>query len=354
MTKVAIIGCGAIANAAHGPSYQKNSKAQIAYMVDIIPERAQALKEKFGTPETVVLTDYHDMLADQSVKAVSVCVPNYLHLPITLDCLKACKNVLCEKPASVTYDKVEQMAQAAKASGKILNIGVVNRFNGAVNEIRRRIQAGELGEVYHVYCSFRAYRSIPGLGGPFTTKALAGGGVLIDWGVHYLDLINYILDAKQVKTVSGECYAKLGNPMREYVYESMWAGPPDYEGTCDVEEFVTGLIRTDKASINLNGAWAQNIFDDKATFIEFLGTKGGIKLTYCGGYELYGVKNGKLCTETPEYPKNDMFFDELDAFIDAAESNAKIQSNIENILITARMMQGLYDSSAQHREIIYG
>ena len=205
--------------------------------------------------------------------------------------------------------------------------------------------------MYHVYCSFRAYRSIPGLGGPFTTKDMAGGGVLIDWGVHYLDLINYCIGAKRVLSVSGQTYSKLGSPMREYVYEDMWAGPPDFEGVYDVEEFVTGLIRTDKATISLNGAWAQNVPDDDSRFIEFLGTKAGIRLTYGGGFTISGAKDGKLFRQTPDYPKNDMFYDELDAFLACAKTGERIRSNASEVLITAQMMQALYDSSALGREI---
>lgn len=356
-TRVAIIGCGAIANAAHAPSYQKNPEVEIAYCVDIIPERAQALKEKFGNENTVALTDYHDMLSDESVTAVSVCVPNYLHNPIAIDCLRAGKNVLCEKPASVRYELVKEMADVAHETGKVLNIGVVNRFNRAVNAVRQYVLDGKLGEVYHVYCSFRAHRSIPGLGGPFTTRALAGGGVLIDWGVHYLDLINYILDIQKVKTVSGACYSKLAANMRDYVYEDMWAGPPDYNGTYDVEEFVTGLIRTDKATLTLNGAWAENVADMASTYIEFLGDKGGIRLTYGGGFTFFGVKDGKLWQETPDIQAgglfDDMFYQELKAFVECARTGEHIRSYVDNNLITARMMQGLYDSAEAGREVSY-
>lgn len=96
------------------------------------------------------------------------------------------------------------MQKVQHETGMTLNIGVVNRFNDMVNLIREYIQDGRLGEVYHVYLSFRAFRSIPGLGGAFTTKEIAGGGSLIDWGVHYLDLVMYCLNDPKPLTVSGE------------------------------------------------------------------------------------------------------------------------------------------------------
>ena len=99
--------------------------------------------------------------------------------------------MLCEKPAARTYAEALEMLKVQRETGRILNIGVVNRFNDSVNRIKRYIDSGKLGDVFHVYVSFRACRSIPGLGGAFTTKAIAGGGVLIDWGVHYLDIVMY-------------------------------------------------------------------------------------------------------------------------------------------------------------------
>jgi predicted dehydrogenase len=352
--KVAIIGCGTIANAAHGPSYSKNPNAKIAWCVDIIPERAVALAEKYGDAETKTCIDYREMLQDDSVVAVSVCVPNYLHAPITIDCLNAGKHVLCEKPASTNLALVREMKAAADRNNRILNIGVVNRFNKAVNKVKQLVDAGELGEVYHIYCSFRAHRSIPGLGGPFTNKAMAGGGVLIDWGVHFIDLICYVIDAPAVKTVSGASYSKLADSanLKDYTYTSMWAGPPDYSGTYDVEEFVTGLVRTAGPTITMNGAWAQNI-NDPAMFIEFLGTKAGIKLQYGGNFTLYSTKNGMLTETSFNMEPTDMFYDELDAFIKCAEANEKIRSNVDEILVTAQIMDGLYQSAELGKEIAF-
>ena len=169
--KIGIIGCGTIANSAHIPSYLNNPDVEIKYFCDIIPERAQAAVEKYKCGTAVV--DYHDVIADPEIEAVSVCTPNKMHSIISCDCLAAGKNVLCEKPAARTYADALKMQEAQHKAGKVLNIGVVNRFNGAVNKIREMIARGDLGEVYHVYVSFRSQRSIPGLGGAFTTKAEA-------------------------------------------------------------------------------------------------------------------------------------------------------------------------------------
>ena len=206
--KVAVIGCGTIANAAHIPSYMNNPEAEIVYFCDIISERAQKAVAQYGCGRAV--TDYHEVLNDPQIEAVSVCTPNNVHAQIAIDALRAGKHVLCEKPAARTYAEALEMQKVQHETGRVLNIGVVNRFNDSVNRIKEYIDGGKLGDVHHVYASFRAHRSIPGLGGAFTTKAIAGGGALIDWGVHYLDIVLYCCGDPQVKTDTGETFCKLG------------------------------------------------------------------------------------------------------------------------------------------------
>lgn len=347
--KVAVIGCGTIARSQHIPAYAKNPQAELKYLVDIIPERAVELAGKYDVPYTAA--DYKEILADKEVTAVSVCTPNDSHAAIAIDCLNAGKNVLCEKPASVSYSLVKEMKEAADRNGKILNIGVVNRFNTAVNKIKQMIDDGELGRIYHIYCSFRAHRSIPGLGGQFTTRAKAGGGVLIDWGVHFLDLIFYCIGLPKVLTASGEIYGELGKDMKKYSYVDMWAGPPDYNGVYDVEDFVTGFLRTAGPTISLNGAWAQNI-GESAMFVEFLGDKAGIKLQYGGDFKVYSAKDGVLYETAPSFTTADMFYDEIDSFLKCSAENTKNRANIDHVLVTSEVMEAIYRSAQAKKEIV--
>lgn len=349
MIKVGIIGCGTIANAAHIPSYRNNPEAEIKYFCDIIPERAQAAVEKYHCGTAVV--DYHDVLNDPEIEAVSVCTPNNVHAQIAIDALRAGKNVLCEKPAARIYSEALEMQKAQHESGKVLNIGVVNRFNDSVNRIKQYIDEGRLGNIHHVYVSFRAHRSIPGLGGAFTTKAIAGGGALIDWGVHYLDIVMYCCGDPKVKTVTGETFCKLGKDMKNYVYTDMWAGPPKYDGTYDVDDSVTAMIRTAGPVITVNGAWAQNIGEEDR-YIDFMGDKAGIRLRYGADFTLYTTENGALVQYTPQFPTRDHFQNEIDAFLRCIKTGEKLPSHIDTVIVTAEMMQAIYDSAEQHKEIV--
>lgn len=346
--KVAVIGCGTIANAAHIPSYLKNPDAEIKYFCDIIPERAEQAVEKYGCGKAI--TDYHDALTDPEIEAVSVCVPNNGHATIAIDAMRAGKHVLCEKPAARTYDEALEMQKVQHETGMTLNIGVVNRFNDGVNLIKKYIADGTLGEVYHVYVSFRAHRSIPGLGGAFTTKAIAGGGALIDWGVHYLDIVMYCCGDPKVHTVSGETFCKLGLDMEHYAYTDMWAGPPDYSGIYDVDDSVTAMIRTAGPVITVNGAWAENIGEGEQ-YIDFIGDKAGIRLRYGEDFTLYTAEHGALVEYKPQYKSRDHFQNEIDAFVRCVRTGEKLTSHIDTVIITAEMMQRIYDSAEQHREI---
>lgn len=347
-TGVAIIGCGTIANSAHIPAYLNNPNVEIVYFCDIRLERAEEAIRTYGLGQAI--TDYSDILASDRVDAVSICTPNNMHAQITNDFLRAGKDVLCEKPAARTYKEALEMQRVKHETGRILNIGVCNRFNTSVNRIKDLIDAGELGGVYHVYLSFRSHRSIPGLGGDFTTKAIAGGGALIDWGVHFLDIVMYCCGDPKPQTVSGQAFSRLGQDIGGYTYTDMWAGPPILDGTYDVDDSVTALIRTEGPVITLNGAWAQNIGKTEM-YIDFIGDRAGIRLQYGGGFDMYTAKDGALLEITPEFTTTDMYENEIDSFIECIRENKVNAAGIDNAVITSQIMQAIYDSSDRRREI---
>ena len=349
MKTIAVIGCGRIANKQHLPALSKIDEVRIKYACDLIPEKAEKAKESFPKIENVI-TDYHVALADPEVDAVYVLTPNFAHYTITMDSLKAGKHVFCEKPITINYALSCEMAAEAAKQNKIVNIGVVNRYNRSVEMLEELNREGRFGNIYHVYCSFRSFRAIPGLGGAFTTKAESGGGVLIDWGVHFFDLILYILGGAKLQTATCDAYSEMAKDMKEYKYKAMWAEDTKNveNGTNDVDDFISGYIRTDKASISFNGAWAQNI-DKAEMFIDFLGDKAGARLTYGGKFELYDAKT--LETITPEYEIPQMFLCEDRAFIESITTGVKTRSHIDNVLESAKVLDYLYRSAEDGKEI---
>ena len=209
---------------------------------------------------------------------------------------------------------------------------------------------GKFGNIYHVYCSFRAFRSIPGLGGDFTTKSQSGGGVLIDWGVHFLDLILYVLGGAKIRNLTCDAYCEMAKDMKTYKYDFMWAEDTANieNGTNNVDDFISGYIRTDKASISFNGAWAQNIKKDEM-FIDFLGDKCGARLSYGGKFEIYD--GSTLEAIQPEYDIPDMYLCEDRAFVESTKTGEKNKGYISNIIETAKLLDALYESADKKSEV---
>ena len=350
MVTIAVIGCGRIAKNAHFPALSGISNVKVKYACDLIIEKANAFKEQYPNLIEQTITDYKIALSDSEVEAVFVLTPNYSHYTITMDALKAGKHVLCEKPVTVNYALSVEMAKEAEKQGKMLSIGVCNRYNKSVEMLKEWVEQGKFGNIYHVYCSFRGFRNIPGLGGDFTTKKQSGGGVLIDWGVHFFDLVLYILGGAKLKNVTCDAYCELAKDMKSYKYKSMWAKDTSNieNGTNDVDDFISGYVRTDKASISFNGAWAQNI-DKPEMYIDFLGDKGGARLNYGDKFEF--LDGSTLETITPEYDIPNMWAVQDEAFINALENGTPCKNDINSVLETMKLLDALYVSSDKKEEI---
>ena len=349
-TVVAVIGCGRIAQNAHFPAFAKIPDLYVKYACDLIEEKAQAMKEKYPDLVGEAITDYKVALADPEVEAVFVLTPNFAHYTVSMDALRAGKHVMCEKPITTGYALSCEMADEAKKQGKIMNIGVCNRYQSSVERLEKMNADGEFGRLYHVHCSFRAFRSIPGLGGDFTTKAQSGGGVLIDWGIHFLDLILYILGGAKIKTASADTYSEMAKDMPSYKFRGMWAQDTSdvINGTNDVDDFVTGHVRTDRGTITLTGAWAQNVERDEM-YIDFLGDRKGARLDYCGQFHL--TSGETLETVTTDHELENMYLKEDIAFLESVKTGVKNKNYIDNILESMKLLDALYRSAELQKEV---
>src|SRR5438132_446124 len=114
-TRIAVIGLGAIA-LEHLSAYQRNDRAELVAVCDIDLERAKARAEQFGVARAT--GDVEEVLSDPGIDAVSVCVPNVLHAPIAEAALRAGKNVLVEKPMTVTVAEAEALVRAVEETGQ--------------------------------------------------------------------------------------------------------------------------------------------------------------------------------------------------------------------------------------------
>jgi UDP-N-acetylglucosamine 3-dehydrogenase len=193
--RAGVIGAGAIAAARHLPEYAANAAVDLVALADPFVERAQVEAARYGN--IAVYADYHEMLARERLDLVSVCTPNHLHAPATIDALEAGVHVLVEKPMATTVVEADAMIEAAQRAGRILMVDQNERAMPAHTTAKRILAAGSLGRVL----TFRAFY---GHSGPenwtptaawFFNKTQSHSGVLGDLGVHKIDILRFLLDS---------------------------------------------------------------------------------------------------------------------------------------------------------------
>jgi UDP-N-acetylglucosamine 3-dehydrogenase len=133
--------------------------------------------------------DAERMLAEEELDLVSIVAPTSLHLPVTLAALRAGANVLVEKPIAATREEATEMIRAADAAGRMLTVGHIERFNPAIRELRRRLDAGELGRIFQISATRL---------GPFPAR-IRDVGVVVDLAPHDVDIMRYLVGAEPVR-----------------------------------------------------------------------------------------------------------------------------------------------------------
>jgi len=199
--RIGIIGAGKIAERLHLPGYREVVEAEVVAICDLQKDKADRLAGMFNIP--AVYTDYKKMIKEAGIDAVSVCTPNYLHAEMSIFASNNKKNVLVEKPMSISILAMKKMIAAAKKNKVLLMVEQSQRFDAAHQALKEIVDSGVLGK-------FISVRGKIGHAGPenwsdnspwFFEKKLSGGGVSVDVGIHILDLIRYIT-GRDVKSVA--------------------------------------------------------------------------------------------------------------------------------------------------------
>jgi predicted dehydrogenase len=279
--KIGIVGAGI--GRTHIRSYQLlPNEAQVVALCDVNEARLHETGDEYRIP--LRYTDYQEMFASGEVEAVSVCLPNSLHGPVSIAALEAGLHVLCEKPLADTLVAGQGVVEAAAtASGKFM-ICFNRRYRTDIRWMKEMLDAGSLGQVYQVKAGWVRETGIPS--GWFTNKGLAGGGPLIDLGVHMLDAVMWLLDYPQPLTVSGAVQNHFGpRGLKTWVWHRRNA-----TGEFTVEDSATAFIRlAGGISLNLETSWASHARPGQDDFyITLFGTEGTIEL-YVKNYAAEGT-----------------------------------------------------------------
>jgi predicted dehydrogenase len=341
--RVGIIGAGGIVQYAHLPGYQRIPGVEVVAICDPVQARAQEMATKNGIPN--VFADFRDMLALE-LDAVSVCVPNAMHAEAAIAALQAGCHVLCEKPMAVSAAEGEKMVAAATKSGKILMMGFNNRFRADTKALKKLIDSGMFGEIYFARSGWIRRRGIPGRGSWFTQKAMAGGGALIDIGVHALDLTLYLMGKPKAVTVMGATYAKFGgDPGRG---TGGW-GQAVAGGVFDVDDLACAMIRFDNgATMMLEASWASHI-EREHMFVNLMGTEAGAQMLSNPAQarvfsERLGVVQDTTITAN-EAPGNTAHFTEIAEFVSCVREGRAPMSSGDDGVQVMRILDAIYKSA---------
>ena len=194
--KVGIIGSGFEADI-HATSF-----AMVREFVEVVavasptPDNATAFAERHGIPKSY--TDYREMLRDRDIEMVTITTPNHLHASMTIDCARAGKHILCEKPLAMTLEEAEGMVAAARRKGVLLFYGEELLFTPKYVRAKEMADEGAFGKVYMVKQSERHF-------GPhspwFWNMNRSGGGALMDLGCHGIAFCHWFLGRPKLKNV---------------------------------------------------------------------------------------------------------------------------------------------------------
>ncbi|MDR2649679.1 MAG: Gfo/Idh/MocA family oxidoreductase [Clostridiales bacterium] len=360
--KVAVIGNGMIANAAHIPAWRDIT--DIAEIVAVADDRggiAQETAERYGIPQHY--KDYNELLAKEQPDIVSVCTPNVYHKAAAIASLKAGAHVLCEKPLSVSEAGAAEMYDAAEKAGKILYANQTMRFMEPMIAAKAFFDAGYVGKPYYIEASAVRRRGIPKWGF-FHMKEHNAWGPGFDIGVHVLDALLWIVGAPKVKSVVGKAYTAFGDKdegLKESLAESgapigVFTPRPYSYKEFNVEDFITGFVRLEGGlTLSLKASWAINAPEGgAATFIS--GTKGGLSLF--PELELISNMAGYQTSAKAKVPTTNNIpfsghFGATKQMIAAIEGREEMLVKKSEVLNVLRILDALYASSESEHEVVF-
>ena len=281
--RVALIGTGMIANAAHLPAWKDlKDDVEIVGVADIRPYAAEETATRYQIPRW--FSDPQAMLEELKPDIVSVTTPNVYHKKWTIAALKSGAHVLCEKPIAVHLADAQEMYQTAKDVGRALYTSQSLRFMNSFAAAKEFAASGALGDVYYCEINSLRRRGVPKWGF-FHMAEHNAGGPLCDLGVHILDFLFWTIGNPKVISASASTYRKLSDIDEGLVTSLADSGAPigvftprpyDYH-EFNVEDFAAGFLRMENgASVVIKTSWAINLPENFT--ISIAGTKGGLQL----------------------------------------------------------------------------
>ena len=348
--KIGVIGAGSISDS-HLQSYANNDQVEIYAICDLNEKRAEDKAAQYGAQKVYV--DYHDIVKDPDIDAVSICTWNTTHADIAIAALNNGKNVLVEKPLTTSVEKALEVEEAVKQSGKTLQVGFVRRYASNTQIIKQFVDQDELGEIY--FAKATCIRRLGNPGGWFSDIERSGGGPLIDLGVHVIDILWYLMGRPKVKSISGNTYSKLGN--RKNIKGLSFYQAADYDPEKNnVEDMANAMIRFENgASMLVDVSFTLHAKKDEIA-VKLYGSKGGAELE--PELAIITEKHDTILNTTPQVDSLGFDFvqgfqSEINHFVSVCLGEKETLSPVQDGVEMTKILCGIYESAEKGKEIYF-
>ena len=349
-----VIGVG-WAGQQHLAAYHDLPDAEIAAIAGMEEPILRETGAQYGV-ETL-LPRWEDLLDVDGLDAVSIAVPTFLHAPIALAALERGIHTLTEKPMALNGKEADAMVAAARKAERVLAVAFQRRGRGDIRTLKGILDAGRLGKPYYAKGYWMRRTGIPTMGSWFTRAELAGGGPLVDIGVHVLDYALFLLGAPKVTAVSAATYNLLGSAGFGADAESGKSGAVD-PTTFEVEDLATAFLRLEGgATLLLEVSWAAHRDATDEYGITLFGTEGGAELRVVnhapsGSLRLFTDDDGVPAETRLTAPRDNGHHFIVEEFLTAIRSGDHGTHDGSAAAEVTRVIDACYRSAAERREIV--
>lgn len=350
--KIGIAGCGWIAEKAHIPSFRCLEGTEICSLFDLDGYRAENISTKYNIRP---IHDDYDEFLSSGIDAVVIATPNDTHAEYSVRALERGIHVLCEKPAAITTEEIQNVVKVAGSNHGIYVPGFVNRFRHDICKMRNMVSRNEIGDIISVKSGWLRKSGLPRPGTWFTNKKHSGGGVLIDLGSHVIDICSMFFGNASPTGVS--LSTKTDSKKALKAGAEWFSTGAENILPIDVEDTAIGtiMLETDK-SIEFELSWSAPVEGD-CTYFTITGTRGEIQLKTLFGFSndrLWDKDSLRIREKSSEYfeiPVNRelnstrmAFYDMASYFVNVIRGKAEHVITEQDALKNVGMIEALYNS----------
>lgn len=347
--RVGVVGCGLIGKR-RADVVRRSPADQLAVVADVDRTRASALAADMGCQAA---TDWQEVVARQDVEVVVVATPNKYLMPICVAALESGKHVLCEKPPGRNMAETRRMVGAARRAGRFLKIGFNHRHHPAIWQAHELCNQGAIGPLLFIRAVY-GHGGRPGYDKEWRGNAdLAGGGELLDQGIHIVDLCRWFMgDFVEAFGVTATCFWELGHfRVGDDQQPAVDSGVP-HDGKRQLEDNAFVTLRTTGGQVaQWHSSWTQ--WKNRFTF-EIFGRDGYVCVDGLGGS--YGVEtllvgrrrreSGPPIETKREFDGPDLSWQaEWDEFVSAIHEGREPMANGNDGLEAMRLIAAVYHSA---------